>query len=158
MIYGVGLSPNRRASFVSMFYFGEGEMETIRDLYASKIDELTMSYGPIDAFPERMMKEAQWGAQVALPFNQFGTGNFQSDSQAKGSDVPKMLLEQQRFDHPQITDLQLSNVNGTIVVEGWKRRWYCTRNYLTSPNGNGGGGKTTDRRCPPRRSSCAENV
>ena len=120
MIYGVGLSPNRRASFVSMFYFGEGEMETIRDLYASKIDELTMSYGPIDAFPERMMKEAQWGAQVALPFNQFGTGNFQSDSQAKGSDVPKMLREQQRFDHPQITDLQLSNVNGTIVVEGWK--------------------------------------
>ena len=58
MIYGVGLSPNRRASFVSMFYFGEGDVDTIRDLCASKLDELTMSYGPIDAFPERMIKEA----------------------------------------------------------------------------------------------------
>ncbi len=144
LIYGVGLSPNRRASFVSMFYFGEGDVDTIRDLYTSKIDELTMNYGPIDAFPERMMKAAQWGTQVTLPFNQFGqpssqpgaahpkiadpnpqappavTADFQPDSQTEEPDGPKILREKQRFDHPQITDIQLSNVNGTILVEGWR--------------------------------------
>ena len=144
LIYGVGLSPNRRASFVSMFYFGEGNVDTIRDLYTSKIGELTMNYGPIDAFPERMIKEAQWGPQVALPFNQFGqhltqsgvthsevadpnpqvppaaTEDFQSDSQTEGPNVSKLLSKQQRFDHPQITDIRLSNVNGTILVEGWE--------------------------------------
>ena len=145
MIYGVGLSPNRRASFVSMFYFGEGDVDTIRDLYASKIDELTMNYGPIDAFPERMIKEAQWGPQVTLPFDKFGgtssqagatypevadpniqappaaTEDFQPDSQTEGPDAPKILRERRRFDHPQITDIRLSNVNGTILVEGWEK-------------------------------------
>ena len=116
LIYGVGLSPNRRASFVSMFYFGEGDVDTVRDLYTSKLDELTMSYGPIDAFPERMMK----AAQVALPFNQFGAGNLQPDSRTEEPDAPKILREQQRFDRLQITDIRLSNVNGTILVEGWR--------------------------------------
>ena len=136
MVYGVGLSPNRRASFVSMFYFGEGEMETIRDLYASKIDELTMSYGPIDAFPERMIKE-KWFTQqepgVTTPFNQFETGSFQLDSQTEGSDTPKMLREQQRFDRLQITDIQLSNVNGTIVVEGWGEDGIALETTLQPP-------------------------
>ena len=144
LIYGVGLSPNRRASFVSMFYFGEGDVDTIRDLYASKIGELTMSYGPIDAFPERMIKDTQWGSQVTLPFDKFGgtstqlqatqpevahsniqtpqaaTEDCRPDSQTQGPDGPKILREQQRVDYPQITDLRLSNVNGTILVEGWK--------------------------------------
>lgn len=122
LIYGVGLSPNRRASFVSMLYFGEGNVDTIRDLYASKIDELTMSYGPIDAFPERMIKDTQQVPQETLPFNQFGQSSFQPASfQPEGTypEVPKILREQQRFDHPQITDIRLSNVNGTIFVEGW---------------------------------------
>ena len=39
LIYGVGLSPNRRASFVSMFYFGEGDVDTIQDPYTSKREE-----------------------------------------------------------------------------------------------------------------------
>lgn len=144
LIYGVGLSPNRRASFVSMFYFGEGDVDTIRDLYTSKIDELTMNYGPIDAFPERTIKEAQWGPQVTFPFNQFReassqpgatrsevvdpnpqappavTADFQTDNQTEGPDALKLLSEQQRFDHPEITDIRLSNVNGTILVEGWR--------------------------------------
>ena len=144
LIYGVGLSPNRRASFVSMFYFGEGDVDTVRDLYTSKIDELTMNYGPIDAFPERMIKDTQWGSQVTLPFNQFGgastqpgatpsgvadsnvqepptaTEDFQSDSQTEGPDTLKLLSEKQRFDRPQIADIRLSNVNGTILVEEWK--------------------------------------
>ena len=144
MIYGVGLSPNRRASFVSMFYFGEGDVDTIQDLYASKIDELTMNYGPIDAFPERMIKEAEWESQVMFPFNQVGqpstrpgathfevnnpsfqgpsaaTEDFQPDSQTEGPDALKLLSEQQRFDRAQITDILLSNVNGTILVEEWK--------------------------------------
>ena len=143
LIYGVGLSPNRRASFVSMFYFGEGDVDTVRDLYTSRIEELTMSYGPIDVFPERMIKEAQWEPQAALSFNQFrqvssqpgathsdvanldvqappaATKDFQSDSQTEGPDGPRILREQQRFNHPQITDIRLSNVNGTILVEAW---------------------------------------
>ena len=144
MIYGVGLSPNRRASFVSMFYFGEGDVDTVRDLYASKIDELTMNYGPIDAFPERMIKEAQWGPQVTLPLDKLegsstqpgathpevadpniqappaATEDFEPDSQTEGPDTPKILRERRRFDRPQITDIRLSNVNGTILVEGWE--------------------------------------
>ena len=94
-------------------------MDTIRDLYASKIDELTMNYGPIDAFPERMIKDTQQGLKVTLPFNQFGrdstqpgatppgvadsnpqapptaTEDFQSD---KGPDTLKLLSEKQHFD------------------------------------------------------------
>ena len=144
LIYGVGLSPNRRASFVSMFYFGEGDVDTIRDLYTSKIDELTMNYGPIDAFPERMIKDTQWRSLITLPFDKFGnsssqsgathlevadpnpqtppavTADFQPDSQTEGPDALKLLSEQQRFDHPEITEIRLSNVNGTILVEGWK--------------------------------------
>ena len=118
LIYGVGLSPNRRASFVSMFYFGEGDVDTIRDLYTSKIDELTMSYGPIDAFPERMIKDTQQGLKVTLPFNQFGQSSFQPKE--THPEVPRILCERQHFDHSQITDIRLSNVNGTILVEGWR--------------------------------------
>ena len=159
LIYGVGLSPNRRASFVSMFYFGKGDVDTIRDLYTSKIDELTMSYGPIDAFPERTIKAAQWGAQVTLPFNQFGqpsgqpgavhpkvadpnpqappaaTEDFQPDNQTEGPDALKLLSEQQRFDHPEITDIRLSNVNGTILVEGWKEDSIALKTTLQAQTG-----------------------
>ena len=159
LIYGVGLSPNRRASFVSMFYFGEGDVDTIRDLYTSKIDELTMSYGPIDAFPERTIKAAQWGPQVTLPFNQFGgtssqpgathpevadpnpqappavTADFQPDSQTEEPDDPKILREQQRFDRSQITDILLSNVNGTILVEGWKEDSIALETTLQAQTG-----------------------
>ena len=127
-----------------MFYFGEGDVDTIRDLYTSKIDELTMSYGPIDAFPERMMKAAQWGTQVAPSFNQFGQplppeaiADFQPDSQTEGSDVSKSLSEQQRFDHPQITDLRLSNVNGTILVEGWEEDAIALETTLQAQTGTG---------------------
>lgn len=161
LIYGVGLSPNRRASFVSMFYFGEGDVDTIRDLYTSKIDELTMNYGPIDAFPERTIKEAQWGPQVTFPFNQFGgtssqpgathpevadpnpqappavTADFQPDSQTEGPDALKLLSEQQRFDCLQITDIRLSNVNGTILVEGWKEDSIALETTLQAQTGTG---------------------
>lgn len=161
LIYGVGLSPNRRASFVSMFYFGEGDMDTIRDLYTSKIDELTMNYGPIDAFPERMIKEAQWGPQVTLPFNQFRgassqpgatrsevadpnpqappavTVDFQPDSQTEGPDALKLRSEQQRFDLPEITDIRLSNVNGTILVEGWREDTIVLETTLQVQTGTG---------------------
>ena len=160
LIYGVGLSPNRRASFVSMFYFGEGNVDTIRDLYTSKIDELTMNYGPIDAFPERMIKEAQWVPQVTFPFNQFGgasaqpgatrpvadpnpqappaaTADFQPNSQTEDPDGPKILREQQRFDHLQITDIQLSNVNGTILVEGWREDAIALETTLQVQTGTG---------------------
>lgn len=159
LIYGVGLSPNRRASFVSMFYFGEGDANTIQDLYTSKIDELTMNYGPIDAFPERMIKEAQWRPQVTFPFNQFRgasaqpgathpevadpnpqappavTVDFQPDSQTEGPDALKLLSEQQRFDHPEITDIRLSNVNGTILVEGWKEDSIALETTLQAQTG-----------------------
>ena len=36
LIYGVGLSPDRRVSIVSMFYFTERDVDTIQDLYTSK--------------------------------------------------------------------------------------------------------------------------
>ena len=161
LIYGVGLSPNRRASFVSMFYFGEGDVDTVRDLYTSKIDELTMNYGPIDAFPERMIKEAQWGPQVTLPFNQFRgassqpgatrsevadpnpqappavTVDFQPDSQTEGPDALKLRSEQQRFDLPEITDIRLSNVNGTILVEGWREDAIVLETTLQVQTGTG---------------------
>ncbi len=39
LIYGVGLSPDRRVSFVSMFYFGKRDVDTIQDLYTSKREE-----------------------------------------------------------------------------------------------------------------------
>ena len=161
LIYGVGLSPNRRASFVSMFYFGKGDVDTIRDLYTSKIDELTMNYGPIDAFPERTIKDAQWGPQVTSPFNQFrgassqpgatrsevvdpnpqappaATEDFQTDNQTEGPDALKLLSEQQRFDHPEITDIRLSNVNGTILVEGWKEDSIALKTTLQAQAGTG---------------------
>ena len=161
LIYGVGLSPNRRASFVSMFYFGEGDVDTIRDLYTSKIDELTMNYGPIDAFPERTIKDAQWGPQVTLPFNQFrgassqpgatqpqvadpnpqappaATEDFQTDNQTEGPDALKLLSEQQRFDLSEITDIRLSNVNGTILVEGWKEDSIVLETTLQAQTGTG---------------------
>ena len=161
LIYGVGLSPNRRASFVSMFYFGEGDVDTIRDLYTSKIDELTMNYGPIDAFPEGMIKDTQWGSLVTLPFNKFGssssqpgathpevvdpnpqappaaTEDFQPDKQTEGPDALKLLSEQQRFDHPEITDIRLSNVNGTILVEGWREDAIVLETTLQAQTGAG---------------------
>ena len=133
LIYGVGLSPNRRASFVSMFYFGEGDVDTIRDLYTSKIDELTMNYGPIDAFPERTIKEAQWGPQVTLPFNQLEQSPFQPKE--THPEVPRILREQQHFDHPEITGIRLSNVNGTILVEGWKEDSIALETTLQAQTG-----------------------
>ena len=159
MIYGVGLSPNRRASFVSMFYFGEGDVDTIRDLYTSKLDELTMSYGPIDAFPERVIKEAQWESQVTLPLDKLEGSSIQPgatqsevtepnvqappaeieevqpNSQMEGPDTPKILRERRRFDRPQITDLQLSNVNGTILVEGWEEDVIVLETILQAQTG-----------------------
>ena len=135
MIYGVGLSPNRRASFVSMFYFGEGDVDTVRDLYASKIDELTMSYGPIYAFPERVIKDTQQGSEVTLPLNQFGQSSFQPEE--THPEVPKILSEQQSFDHSQITDIRLSNVNGTILVEGWEEDAIALETTLQAQTGTG---------------------
>ena len=135
MIYGVGLSPNRRASFVSMFYFGEGDVDTVRDLYASKIDELTMSYGPIYAFPERVIKDTQQGSEVTLPLNQFGQSSFQPEG--THPEVPKILSEQQSFDHSQITDIRLSNVNGTILVEGWEADAIALETTLQAQTGTG---------------------
>ena len=135
MIYGVGLSPNRRASFVSMFYFGEGDADTIQDLYTSNIDALAMNYGPVDAFPERMIKDMEWGAQVAFPFNQVGTEDFQPDSHTEGPDTLKLLSKQQRFDHPQIIDVLLSNVNGTILVEEWKEDSIALETTLQAQKG-----------------------
>jgi hypothetical protein len=135
MIYGVGLSPNRRASFVSMFYFGEGDVDTVRDLYASKIDELTMSYGPIYTFPERVIKDTQQGSEVTLPLNQFGQSSFQPEE--THPEVPKILSEQQSFDHSQITDIRLSNVNGTILVEGWEEDAIALETTLQAQTGTG---------------------
>jgi len=79
LIYGVGLSPNRRASFVSMLYFGEGDVNTIQELYAQKLDELTMSYEPIEP-PAVHVVDETWllprRPQVTLPFEEFGQISF----------------------------------------------------------------------------------
>ncbi|MCZ6677152.1 MAG: hypothetical protein O7E52_07855, partial [Candidatus Poribacteria bacterium] len=152
LIYGVGLSPNRRASFVSMFYFGDGDVDTIRDLYAQKRESLTMSYVPIELPAEHLVSE-EWLKQrrplVTLPFEEFGqpplnplmpsvepaVPNAQVPPPIHGRaapDVPKILREHRRFDHTQITDIRLSNVNGSIYVEAWEEDVVALETILQS--------------------------
>ncbi|MFQ6041218.1 MAG: DUF4097 family beta strand repeat-containing protein [Candidatus Poribacteria bacterium] len=77
LIWGVGLSPNRKASFTSLTYAGDGDLQTILDLYERKKDELVFSYVPIEPPPEREFSEreilfTQRRPQITLPIDEFG--------------------------------------------------------------------------------------
>jgi len=77
LIWGVGLSPNRRASFTSLTYAGDGDLQTIQDLYERKKDELVFSYVPIEQPPERVFSErevlfTQRRPQITMPIDEFG--------------------------------------------------------------------------------------
>ena len=47
------------------------------------------------------------------------------------------MREQQRFDRLQITDIRLSNVNGTILVEGWREDAIVLETTLQVQTGTG---------------------
>jgi len=125
LIYGVGLSPNRRASFTSMFYFGEGDVDTIRELYERKGEDLTMSYVPIESVAEHTVDKAEERLMrrrpVVLPSDTSEELPVEPirDSGAS-STVPKIFREHQRVDQVQMTDIRLSNMNGAIEVQGWE--------------------------------------
>ncbi|HIE27694.1 TPA: hypothetical protein EYP66_10445 [Candidatus Poribacteria bacterium] len=77
LIWGVGLSPNRKASFTSLTYAGDGDLQTIQDLYERKKDELVSTYVPIEPPPEREFSErevlfTQRRPQITMPIDEFG--------------------------------------------------------------------------------------
>ena len=77
LIWGVGLSPNRKASFTSLTYAGDGDLQTIQDLYERKKDELVSNYVPIEQPPERVFSEreisfTQRRPQITMPIDEFG--------------------------------------------------------------------------------------
>ena len=77
LIWGVGLSPNRKASFASLTYAGDGDLQTIQDLYERKKDELISNYVPIEQQPERVFSErevlfTQRRPQITMPIDEFG--------------------------------------------------------------------------------------
>jgi len=77
LIWGVGLSPNRKASFTSLTYAGEGDLQTIQDLYERKKEELVFSYVSIEPPPEREFSEretlfTQRRPQISLPVDELG--------------------------------------------------------------------------------------
>ena len=77
IIWGVGLSPNRKASFTSLIYAGNGDAKTIQDVYERKSDELVSSYVPIEPPGEREISEreqlfTQRRPMVTMPFEEFG--------------------------------------------------------------------------------------
>jgi hypothetical protein len=77
LIWGVGLSPNRKASFTSLTYAGDGDLQTIQDLYERKKSELVFSYVPIEPPPEQVFSEreilfTQRRPQITLPIDEFG--------------------------------------------------------------------------------------
>ncbi|MBI1928889.1 DUF4097 family beta strand repeat protein [Candidatus Poribacteria bacterium] len=137
LIYGVGLSPNRRASFTSMFYFGEGDVDTIRELYERKGEDLTMSYVPIEAMEEwpldhddrvqvRQGMADERGGEEARGRGGEGRNKFSpcplthTLPHTHAPTHPKTFREHQRFDQVQMTDIRLSNMNGAIEVQGWE--------------------------------------
>ncbi|MBM3238617.1 DUF4097 domain-containing protein [Candidatus Poribacteria bacterium] len=77
LIWGVGLSPNRKASFTSLTYAGDGDLQTILDLYERKKDELVFSYVPIEPPPEQIFSEreilfTQRRPPITMPIDEFG--------------------------------------------------------------------------------------
>jgi DUF4097 and DUF4098 domain-containing protein YvlB len=82
-----------------------------------------------------VIKDTQQGSEVTLPLNQFGQSSFQPER--THPEVPKILSEQQSFDHSQITDIRLSNVNGTILVEGWEEDAIALETTLQAQTGTG---------------------
>jgi len=77
IIWGVGLSPNRKATFTCLTYAGDGDAKTIKDVYDRKSDELVSSYVPIEPTGEREISEreqlfTQRRPMVTMPFEEFG--------------------------------------------------------------------------------------
>ncbi len=77
LIWGAGLSPNRKASFTSIMYAGEGDVQTIQDLYERKQDTLVSSYEKIEPPAERIFTEReelfiQRRPQITMPIDEFG--------------------------------------------------------------------------------------
>ena len=133
LIYGVGLSPNRRASFVCLLYLGEGDVDTVQELYESKADALTTSYCPIDAPLQHQVEDGytQQCPPVTLPFEELGQ-LAPHDRQAlhlhapqpptvHGTQeaIPVVIRELRRFEHHEITGFRLSNISGDIFIEAW---------------------------------------
>lgn len=65
MIYGVGVSPEKRAGFMYMVYMGEGDAEKIKQLYEERKAELTMKYEDFnkEEMPEELLTIAKSSAQ-----------------------------------------------------------------------------------------------
>lgn len=65
LIYGVGVSPGKRAGFTYMAYMGEGDAEKVRQLYEEKKAELTMTYEDFnkEEIPEELEAMADASAQ-----------------------------------------------------------------------------------------------
>ncbi len=65
MIYGIGVSPEKRAGFTYMVYMGEGDAEKIKQLYEERKAELTMKYEDFnkEEIPEELEAIAKESAQ-----------------------------------------------------------------------------------------------
>ena len=77
IIWGVGLSPNRKATFTYWIYAGNGDARAIKEMYERKSDELVSSYEPIEPPGEREISEreqlfTQRRPMVSMPFEEFG--------------------------------------------------------------------------------------
>ena len=117
-----------------MFYFGEGDVDTIRELYERKREALTMSYVPVEAIREGTADRdalVRLGQHPHSPTSRRRpVAMLPSDESGKlpvdrvgdegaSTTIPNIFRQHQRFDYVQITDIRLSNMNGAIEVKAW---------------------------------------
>ncbi len=104
IIWGVGLSPNRKATFTYLIYAGDGGAKTIQDVYERKSDELVSSYVPIEPPEEREISEreqllTQRRPMVTMPFEEFGQiEEFGRPPQARLREVEQTMLTQDEIE------------------------------------------------------------
>jgi hypothetical protein len=121
LIYGVGLSPNRRASFTCLIYAGEGDINLIRSIRARRKEELIASYEPIEPLKMRELEEREFlrvepRPRVPLPFEEM-MQDFNIGRPLKG--IPKLPGGNERIRHSfrGVSFINLSGGLGDVSLE-----------------------------------------
>ncbi len=96
MIYGVGISPNRRARFDYWLYCGEGDIQKMRELRERFADALNANYEVVPSppkvkAPERTHIFMQPRPRVTVPAEEFGPLNHEPAAEAPPLVLPVPL-------------------------------------------------------------------
>lgn len=140
IIYGVGVSPDKCASFTYMIYIGDGDAEKIREIRASLDADFSVRYELFDRaeLPEdvtaelgEIAKVRDEGELAARLKHDVETGTVRlkafGDVSGVGVDVKlsPAVVESSRTgkteDLPTDTEININHLKGNITIHGWER-------------------------------------